>query len=203
MRYVLTLTVLLASFNLIAQKDCSLKKDKDGIKIYTCPVADSDIKAIRVEFDVKSTVEKYISIVTDISNYKLWRYREKNHKLVKKISDRELIYYNQISAPFPASDRDLVSHLTITQDSVTHVLTVIVEAMPDYLPEEDGFVRIPKSKSVMKLTPLKNNTLHADCFIQADPGGQIPAWVVNSFMTQAPYETFSHLIQRMESKNHE
>lgn len=200
MKYILIAACVLITFNLTAQNDCTLKKDKDGIKIYTCPVADSDIKAIRVEFDVNSTTAKYISIVTDIDHYKLWRYREKNHRLVKRISDHDLIYYNQISAPFPASDRDLVSHLTIRPDSVTHGLTVIVEAMPDYLAKEDGFVRIPKSKSVMKLTPIKDNTLHAECFIQADPGGQIPVWIVNSFLTTAPYETFRNLIQRMETK---
>lgn len=200
MRYVLAVCVSLISFNLFAQQECELKKEKDGIKISACPVAGSDVKAIHVEFDVTSTPEKYISIVTDIDNYKLWRYREKNHRLVKKISDHELIYYTQISAPFPVSDRDLVSHLTIQRDSATQILTVVVEAIPDYLPEKNDFVRVPKSKSVMKLTPLKNNRLHADCFIEVDPGGQIPAWVVNSFSTTAPYETFRNLIQRMEGK---
>lgn len=184
--------------SVFARQGCELKKEKDGIKIYSCPVANSAIKAIRVEFDVNSTLEKYISIVTDIDDYKRWRSREKNHKVLKRISANELIYYTQISAPFPVSDRDLVSHLIINKDSIKNGLIVTVEAMPDYLPVKSGFVRVPKSKSIMKLTTVGENVLHADCFIEADPGGQIPAWVVNSFSTTAPFETFSNLIQLME-----
>jgi len=198
MRIMLIGLLAMAATTVFAQHDCELKKEKDGIRISSCPVAGSDINGIHVEFDVNATLEKYISIVTDIENYKLWRYREKNHKLIKKISSEELIYYTQISSPFPVSDRDLVSHLTIYRDSIPNGLIVVVEAVPDYLPKKDGFVRVPKSKSVMKLTVNGANTLHADCFIQADPGGQIPAWVVNSFSTTAPYETFKGLTDRME-----
>ena len=46
---------------------------------------------------------------------------------------------------------------------------------------------------------MGNSMLKADYFIQVDPGGQIPAWVVNLVSTQGPYETFKNLIERVES----
>lgn len=198
MKHGLSCIILFIACSAFARQDCKLKEEKDGIKIYSCRVANSAIKAIRVEFDVNSTLEKYISIVTDIDHYKLWRYREKNHKLLKKISALELIYYTQVTAPFPVSDRDLISHLTIRSDSLNQGLIVTVEAVPDYLPADEDFVRVPRSKSVMKLTRTKDSRLHADCTIEADPGGQLPAWVINLFSTTAPYETFRNLIARME-----
>lgn len=52
----------------------------------------------------------------------------------------------------------------------------------------------------MALTPQKNGKLHADCFLEVDPGGQIRVWVINLVSTSTPCETFKNLIQRMEGK---
>jgi len=32
---------------------------------------------------------------------------------------------------------------------------------------------------------------------EADPGGNLPAWLVNSFADKAPYESFKKLSQRL------
>jgi len=182
------------------QSNCVLKKDKNNIKIYSCPTKESAFNTIRAEFEVNTTVEKYISLVLDIENYKNWRYHETNHRLLKKISDKEIIYYNQVNAPFPVSDRDMVSHLTISQDPQTKIVTLTTVSMPNYIPPVDGIVRIPKSKSIMTLTPINESRLKASCIITVDPGGQIPAWVANTFSTQGPYEAFKKVIEKMEVK---
>jgi hypothetical protein len=182
------------------QSNCVLKKDKNNIKIYSCPTKESTFNTIRAEFEINTTVEKYISLVLDIENYKNWRYHETNHKLLKRISDNEIIYYNQINAPFPVSDRDMVSHLTISQDPQTKIVTLTTVSMPTYIPPVDGIVRVPKSKSIMILTPISESRLKASCIINVDPGGQIPAWVANTFSTQGPYEAFKKVIEEMEVK---
>lgn len=184
----------------IAQTNCELKKEKDNIKVYGCRVEGSSINDIRVEFEVNSTIEKYIPIVLDVTHYHEWRYRELNHKLLKKISDYELIYYAQISAPFPLSDRDLVLHLKINRDSLPKILTVTIESMADYLPPVENLVRVPSSFSTMTLIPLSESKLKVTCHVRVNPGGQIPGWVVNMFSTQGPYETFKNLVDKMEAK---
>jgi len=183
-----------------AQVNCVLKKEKDNIKIYSCKTQESSFNAIMAEFEVNSTVEKYISIILDVNRYKEWRHREINPRLLKKISDTELIYYTEISAPFPVSNRDLILHLKLNQDVVTKIVTVTLEGMADYLPMMENIVRVPKSLSTMTLTPINESTLRIKYFVQVDPGGEIPAWVANTFSTQAPYETFKNLIKKMEEK---
>src|SRR6187549_2986696 len=96
MKYSLYLTFLVLLFLPtmgMAQSNCELKKEKDNIKIYGCEVEGSELNDIRIEFEVNSTIEKYIPIVLDVTHYDEWRYRESNHKLLKKINDSELIYY--------------------------------------------------------------------------------------------------------------
>ena len=184
----------------MAQANCELKKEKDNIKIYACRVEGSALNDILVEFEVNSTIEKYIPIVLDVSRYNEWRYREFNHKLLKKISDSELIYYAQVSAPYPLNDRDLVLHLKINKDSLPKILTVTNESMPDYIPPVEDVVRVPSSFSIVTLIPLSESRLKVSCYVRVNPGGQIPDWVVNMFSTQGPYETFKNLIEKMEDK---
>jgi hypothetical protein len=194
--WIFTLFLFLPRIGM-TQNNCELKKEKDNIRIYGCPNEASSFNTIRAEFEVNSTIEKYIEIVLDIENYKNWRYHEMNHRLLKRISDTELIYYNQVDAPFPVSDRDLVSHLTMSRDTIAKTLTVTIESMSDYIPPVDNMVRVPKSKSMITLTAMSESKLKAICIIDVDPGGQVPAWVINAFSTQAPYENFKNLIDRM------
>jgi hypothetical protein len=202
MKYSLYLSFLVLFLPMMgtAQSNCELKKEKDNIKIYGCEVEGSALDDIRVELEVNSTIDKYIPIVLDVTHYNEWRYREFNHKLLKKISDYEIIYYAQVSAPFPLSDRDLILHLKIIQDSLTKILTVTIESIPDYIPPVEDVVRVPSSFSTMTLIPLSESRLKITCDVRINPGGQIPDWVINMFSTQGPYETFKSLIDKMEDK---
>ena len=182
----------------LAQNDCVLKKDKDNIKVYSCEAADSKFKTVRAEFELSASIDEYIAVVSDVDNYKAWHYHTVNPRLLDRISETELIYYTQVSAPWPVSNRDLILRLKLDLNTTTKALTVTLESIADYLPEVKNVVRIPASYSKMTLTPIGNSKLKVEYFIKVDPGGQIPAWVVNLVSTQAPYETFKNLMDRLE-----
>jgi hypothetical protein len=182
----------------MAQNDCVLKKDQDKIKVYSCKVEDSKFKTVRAEFELNASIDEYLAIVTDVGNYKEWHYRVVNPRLLNKISDTELIYYTQVSAPWPVSNRDLILRQKLERNTSTKALTVTLESMADYLPTTKNVVRVPASYSKMTLTPIGNSKLKVEYFIEVDPGGQMPAWVVNLVSTQAPYETFKNLMDRLE-----
>ena len=194
---ILTLAIPEIAFS---QNNCLLKKDKDNIKVYSCKIAGTDFKAVRAEFELNASIEDYMAIVLDVDRYKEWHYRVVNPRILHKISDTELIYYTQIRSPWPVSNRDMILRLKLDINSETSVLTVIIESISDYLPTVDNVVRIPESYSKMTLTPTGKSKLKAEYYIQVDPGGQIPAWVVNLVSTQAPYETFKNLIERVERR---
>ena len=194
----LAVLILLLPKLAFSQSDCDLKKDKDNIKVYSCKVENSDFKIVRAEFELNATIDQYIATVLDVARYKEWHYRSINPRLLKKISKNELIYYTEVSAPWPVSNRDLVLNLKLDYDSTTKVLTVKLECLPDYLPTVENVVRVPKSYSEMKFTSISKSKLKVEYFIHVDPGGQIPAWIANMFSTQGPYETFKNLIDRLE-----
>ena len=181
-----------------AQANCVLKKDKDNIKVYSCETAGTNLRTVSATFELSATIEEYMAVVLDVDNYKAWHYRAINPRLLKKISATELIYYTQVFAPWPVSNRDLILRLKLEPDISNGALTVTLKSISDYLPTVNNVVRVPSSYSKMTLTPSENSKLKVEYFIEVDPGGHIPAWVVNLVSTQAPYETFKNLINRLE-----
>jgi hypothetical protein len=180
-----------------AQNNCELKKNKDNIKVFSCITADSKFKAVRAEFNINASIDQYIAIVLDVEGYKDWHYRVVNPRILTKINEYELIYYTQLKAPWPVSNRDLILQLNLEKDINTNVLTVTLNSLPDYLPEVEDVIRVPESYSRITLTPIDNSTTKVDYFIKVDPGGEIPPWLVNLFSTQAPYETFKNLKEKI------
>ena len=186
--------------SLSAQSNCTLKKDKDNIKVYSCE-GGSKFKSVMADFVINATLSQYVDVLLDIQKYNEWHYKVVNPRLLKKISDSELIYYTQISAPWPISNRDLVLRLKLHQDRITKVLTVTLESIPDYLPQIKNIVRVPQSYSKMTLRPVGDSKLEVHYFIQVDPGGNIPPWLANTVSTHGPYETFKKLIERLETED--
>jgi hypothetical protein len=184
-----------------AQKNCELKKDKENIKVFSCKTPDSRFNTVRGEFEVNATFDDYISIVLDVEKYPEWRYKENSSKVLKKVSDHELIYYTRISPPFPVSDRDLVLRLKIHEEIPNEKLVVTITSEADFSPEVDGVVRIKKTYSTMTLTRLSKTRLKVEYFLEVDPRGSIPAWIVNMFSTSGPFETFKNMRNKMEGKH--
>ena len=100
--------------------------------------------------------------------------------------------------PFPIANRDAVIHLRITQ-AANGVITVIAKAVKGYVPEKEGIVRLPMSHALWTVTPLPDNKLFIEYVANAHPGGSVPGWVANMFVTKGPYETFVSLRKELNN----
>lgn len=187
------LLLLFISARSFAQDKWQLKKESDGMKIYTASKPNSNVRALKVEYSVEATLTQLAALLLDIKNQPDWVYSTKTSSVLKKIGDNELVYYTEKSMPWPATNRDVVTRLKITQQEGTHVMTVSSIGVPDYIPKKDGLIRVPSSKIIWTVTPVDHTHLKIDYVAEADPGGSIPAFIVNMFVTKGPYETFKKL----------
>jgi hypothetical protein len=58
--------------SVFGQSNWKLSEEKDGIKIYTCNVADSKVKAIKVECELKATESQLVALLMDINSSANW-----------------------------------------------------------------------------------------------------------------------------------
>jgi len=186
-----------------AQETWKLKTESGGIKIYMRSVPNSAIKALKVECSIASSISQLVAVILDLDACDEWVYKSKTNILIKRVSPSELYYYSEVEIPWPAQNRDFIARLIVTQNSKSKVVTVDAPCYPDMLPKKKDIVRIPKSSGRWTIIPAGKNLVHIEYELAVDPGGNIPAWLVNMFATKGPLETFKRLklqVQKPEYK---
>lgn len=180
------------------QGDCSLRKDQNGIKVFICKTENTKLKLIRAIFDLQVSSAELVNLIKDAAGYDHWQYNTVNAHLVETISDKELIYYAEVVAPWPISNRDLVVRLKVERDSLSKNTIVTANGVPDYIPGKKGIVRVPMSKSKWIIRPITESSVSVEYTMLIDPGGSVPLWMVNMVAEEAPYKSFRDLKKMVE-----
>ena len=107
--------LILACPDVNAQSVWELKKDVDGIKVFTTNTPNSNFKSIKVECTVKAKASQLVAFLMDLSAQHDWVYNNKSTSLIKKLGSNEMIFYSEVSVPWPCTNRDYISHITINQ----------------------------------------------------------------------------------------
>jgi hypothetical protein len=186
---------------LSAQNNWELKKNKEGIKISTRPSTRSAFNDISVEMDLPGNIYQLAAILMDADQYTKWSYSVEKSKVVKKISPYSFVYYMEINAPWPVTNRDLYAEINISLDSIMQSMKVYTKGSKDFRPPGHDLVRIPYSNSIWSVNTVSNHTIHLIYVLEIDPGGSVPGWIMNLFSTKAPFETFKNLKRKMTLLN--
>jgi START domain len=190
----------LLSFSVDAQTEWNLKKEKDGIAVYTAKLEDSKFKSIRVVCEFQASLSQLVAILMQPNLQPEWVLATKQASLVKQISSARLYYYAEASLPWPMSNRDMVIDLSMSQNPITKLLTIHANTIDNILPLKEGKQRVPISQATWLVKPLPDNKISIDYQIKIDPGGGIPPWMVNLFITKAPLESFKNLSKLFSDK---
>lgn len=65
------------------------------------------------------------------------------------------------------------------------------------LPEKPNLIRIPYPRGLWKVTALPGNRLKIEYEFSVNPGGALPAWLVNYTASTGPLNTFRKLKERL------
>lgn len=187
--FALLMIIVCSSFH-TPDDDWKLEKDSDGIKVYTRYVGGSNYKEVKTQLTVRSTLAGVVKVLNDVPSFTQWAYNCKASKLLKSIGSSEYYAYCLYSVPWPADDRDEVTHSVMTQDTLTKVITIKRNGVKAFIPENDGIVRIKSVDATITVTPLSAGDEQITFQVLMDPGGIVPAFLVNMFIANAPYVSF-------------
>lgn len=203
MKCLLTIgfTILLWA-NSHAQHEWKLNIDREGIKVFTSLPEHSPFKAVKTVGNVEASMSQLAMVLMDVSNTEEWVYGAKNPKLLKQFSPTDLIYYAEAALPWPLTNRDFIIRITMIQDPQTKVVMMHTENLPKYVPEKKGIVRIQRSMGIWKLTPVEKGLIQVEYTLQVDPGGALPAWLVNLFAANGPFQSLKGLRKEVKLKKY-
>jgi len=123
-----------------------------------------------------------------------WVYKCTEGKLLEKVNPHEFYYYAVSNMPYPIKDRDMVMHCKQWKDA-SGVIYSSSTAVPTFIPATKDRIRIPYFKSEWKITPLSEDRILVDYTAITNPGGSLPAWIVNLAVTTGPLKTIQQLIK--------
>jgi hypothetical protein len=179
--------------------DWELKIQKNGVTVYTKSVPGNSVKAVKSVYTLKSSLSALVALVEDVPAYHNWIYHCSHAEILKNEGPAHLIYYQETSVPWPASNRDFIGNLKISQDKKTKIVTVNVDNQPDFIPEKSGKVRLKKFIEKIVIVPKGNGEVELTYELLLDPGGNIPSWMINLAITEGPYETSLEMIKTIQS----
>ena len=183
-------------------EDWKLVKEIENIQVYIRKPVGAKYEQVKIISKTQSRLSEIVRALEDVEHHKDWVYATSESSFLSKSSNTQFDYYVTMDMPFPVKDRDVTIRYQRIQQQDKKVL-INSKAVIGLKQNRDGFVRIVDFNSSYKLTPLDNGWVEIEYFMKVDPGGKLPAWVVNLFTTKGPMETMKSLFKLLESGYYE
>ncbi len=184
---------VLGTSALDAQSEWTLRKNADGIACYTKPQEGLELDQFKGVGIVKARIETVASVFRDVPAYTQWMFNCREIRTLRDLGNDNLIVYYVNKSPWPVADRDAVVKSSVTQNEKAGNGVVIIESTPSNHPSPSGRVRMPSLRALFILQYVDRETTRVIFDIKANPGGNVPATLVNAFTRDHPYHTIRGL----------
>jgi hypothetical protein len=174
----------------------------DGITLYQRDHQDGLVE-IRVDTRIKTSFGAFMLMLEDSQHVPRWLHNVDSTKVLSQLSPTENIVYTTFLAPWPATNRDMVTYSSYLVDSKQLILDI--QDASTYLSSQPGYIRITDVRSRWLLTKLSDGETLIVYTAFANPNGALPKWLVNDLARDGAIKTFQGLkkeIGRYQSLKH-
>jgi hypothetical protein len=121
-------------------------------------------------------------------------------RLVKTLDDHRTVRYQHLAFPV-ISDRDYfmeVNHESLVRPDGTGTYRSSWKPWGAELPARDGIVRVTTNEGYWEITAAgQPDHAHVTYYVYSDPGGALPAWVINMGNKRVLPDLIHHLEERV------
>ncbi|MGR3293817.1 MAG: START domain-containing protein [Candidatus Scalindua sp.] len=203
--FLLAVTALTSNLLIAEEEEWHLTYEADGINIYRRVTEGSKFLEFKAEGNLRGTMSEYVSAILDIDEHSDWAPRCLEARSIDKINDRELILYAVFAGVWPTADRDYTARMSIASEPNVLTVRIDVERVepPSTSPVTTDRVHIPYLKSCWIFEQISQDCTRVELHAHVDPGGWIPAWLVNWGYRKIPYQFLKNLESQVAKRlNH-
>ncbi len=187
----------------IQSNTCSLRLQKDWLKIYTCPVPSSDFLSFVGIADLDAPQHSVLHLLYDLDAATEWVWKTSEMRILKELAEDEgRIVYQLVNAPWPLSDREIISLSRGFRDPKTGEISIKMTAQPDVLPEHESYVRVRQLEGAWNIIPLADDKCRVVFRLHLEPGGEIPSWLANIAVIDTPYNTLRNMREMVKHEKY-
>ncbi len=194
------LLMLLSSISIPAQAgpEWVLQSEKDGIRIFTRDVEGTRYKNVRGIADIQAPKDQVLRVLTDFDNFHLWNEHITESHKISSPDDTTHLVYTMEDAPWPVQDRYHVSRYTISDSELECLINF--ESIPDFLEKRSDAIEMKRQKGFWRITSNENGGCRVEFFMDRNPGGYVPAWLVNYMIVETPFKTLHKLLELIRNQ---
>lgn len=175
----------------LADDSWRLASDEDGIQVYLRQVPDSNYQSFRGVAVIKADVRTLSDLQENLRVACKWLYACADMRLLTVKDDTTWVYLTT-ALPWPAATRDMVLRVR-TERSDDGSLIRYLDAVPGMVERQPGQIRVTQLQGLWKMVPRGERETEVTYELQAEPAGDIPAWLANRFVIDAPTITLRTL----------
>lgn len=172
--------------------------EERGILVSTRDEPGRDLPSFRGQTRLKAPVLHLLAILLDDSRSGEWAKGADETQIVRTVDARTQIVYARARQPWPVKDRDVVMKRTVDVLKPGQVYRVHLTCAPREKPPQAGVVRVQTCETTFVLRALDAANTAIDYRVNADPGGENPAWIVKMASKNIPLDTLSALRKQVE-----
>jgi hypothetical protein len=173
-----------------------IRKDA-GIATWMSTRAGQDLPAFRARTTLDASMWEALAVLEDVDRACEWTAHCIEMRQVKRFSERDLLVYARMDAPWPVRDRDVVTRVTAEFDAAGE-LVVRIRAQPtELVPEVAGVVRMPRLVASYRFRLGHASETQIEYEAEVDPGGSLPDWLKRMVARNFPHDTLSRLRDRV------
>ncbi len=177
----------------------------DGVTVYRREEPGSPFHGIKGSGLVDAKVSTVALVLLDDARAPEWVDSLDEARVVNVITPNEYIEYNHVHMPWPTSDREFLTRVSMSFDAGARRAQIQSEPVDlPGLPPKKGDIR-GTLRAVYTLVPIADPSgkqqTQLTVEIHSDPGGWIPAFVVNFFQKDWAHETIAGIRAQTQKKD--
>ena len=189
--------IFVMTFLLVTPEAEGWKKslDKDDIIVYTRRAESSELDEFLAKTTMEGTIDDFKRIITDIENIPNWVPDCKTAYIIESPNPTDIIYHMKLKVPFPFAARDVIQQIQLSESE--NELSVQIINRPNIIEVEKKYIRMQICYGEWVVRKVSDSEISVRFQYFADPGGEIPVWLVNSFIVKNPFISLKNLRKLM------
>lgn len=180
-----------------------LKKDREGIQVYTTKVGGSPYDAVLAKTKVTGTrLSSLVALLRDAEACADWADKCVESYVFKELDETEALVYTHNDLPFPVKDRDVLAHVFWQQDKDSLQVSMHSKATDGILAPVKGRLRLTEAESSWEFNPLPNGEIEILNQTHINPGSSLPGWVTNMLLVDTPFATIKAFVTAVKSEKY-
>ena len=196
-----------------AQGEWELVKDEDNIQIFLRDVSYSDIQEYKGVIELNTSVDSIVKVWDDTLAMQEWFHRSRDTVLIEKNGFSERYNYQVSVYPFPASNRDIITKMKLSQTKGSDNIHISVQSAPTYCKDKDkevcrkvnlsDLIHIRRLKGYFLIERLATHKVRVTWQMHTELEGSLPSWMVNQKIVDIPFESFKSLRELVKRQKYQ